>query len=229
SSPRIVLIVPQNETSQNAAVYQTFAESVPSSAWYSAWAPGAQVGAARAGATIGGDPIYAGTMMGESAGSAYVSSALSYADPSLGPDGNTIYLVMLPLGATLDYQFTGVGGHHYAYGSYGDGFALAMGDPGGSTYDSLTEVAAHEIAEAATDTAASGWNITTPGGAAPWSNTPFAIWEGMNEYGGYIEDGDLCQGSTWYEGSSAYQRIYDNDAAAQGGDPCVPALFVPYF
>ncbi len=50
---------------------------------------------------------------------------------------------------------------------------------------------------------------------------------------GRVEAGDACEGSLIWEdggqGDFLYQRIWSNAAVDAGGDPCIPALSVPYY
>jgi hypothetical protein len=56
------------------------------------------------------------------------------------------------------------------------------------------------------------------------------VWWWLN--GGYVEAGDLCEGTRIFVGPNhglELQRIWSNAAARAGGDPCVPALETPYY
>jgi len=39
----------------------------------------------------------------------------------------------------------------------------------------------------------------------------------------------MCEGTRYLDGGFYYQRVFSNQAAALGGDPCVPAIPTPYF
>jgi hypothetical protein len=89
-------------------------------------------------------------------------------------------------------------------------------------------VGSHEVIEAASD----------PGGASfTWGFTPESpststVWQSIAPSGD-VEAADPCQGSLIWEdggnGAFPYQRIWSNSAVDAGGDPCLPALAVPYY
>lgn len=231
-APRVVVVVPQNEASDASALYTGLAQSVAQSAWYGAWSSDyPELGAARDGANLQGPAIAAGTSLDATTGAAYVQKAIAEAnDPTLAPDGATTYVVTLPVGAWLAGQenASGVNGHHWALGAQGDAFALVQRDAQ-SDPQIVVQVATHEIAESMTDTG-NGYALSTQSGSEPWKSSVWAAWEGSDPMaGGYIENGDFCEGSIVYENGLRYQRIYTNRAAKAGGDPCEPALAVPYF
>ncbi len=90
----------------------------------------------------------------------------------------------------------------------------------------LAGIASHEIAEGATDPNDRSYNLgTTP--PLPWTRSVFRSYAPS----GHVEVGDLCEGTRLREGDGgySYQRIWSNAAAADGGDPCVPALPIAYY
>jgi len=80
------------------------------------------------------------------------------------------------------------------------------------------------VIEAASDPALNAW-ILVPGSQV-WTANPFAI----VDYPALLaENADLCPSTRYVEGAFTYTRSYSNAAVLAGGDPCVPALNVPYF
>jgi hypothetical protein len=159
---------------------------------------------------------------------AYIAGAVADGGPA--PNGRTLYLLFLPDGVKLlNSAFTAA---HFPYPSsrqtIGDGFAVVQRTPppGGETQlDALTQIASHEIIEAATDPT---WKSISFGDtpAVPWQDD---IWK-VYQIPGPVEVGDLCEG-TRIRGADGflYQRSWSNLAAQAGGDPCVPALSKPYY
>src|SRR5204862_8266577 len=117
--------------------------------------------------------------------------------------------------------------YHVPYGARGDGMAVLNRCPAGfsSQLEMFEIVAAHEIAEAATDPTGAVWILWVDRG------TPVqqaSLWN-QEETASSVEIGDLCIGTRITEGGHEYQRVFSNRAAQTGGDPCVPALPVPFF
>jgi hypothetical protein len=114
--------------------------------------------------------------------------------------------------------------------SFGDSMAVVLGQQSG-TLDQNTYAASHEFAEAYTDTLGRGqWRYHTADSTKPYvDSVPWVRDTGT------IELADMGAGTVWYErdGKSGvqfeYQRILSNTAAAQGGDPDVPAGIEPYY
>lgn len=94
-----------------------------------------------------------------------------------------------------------------------------------SPLEGLTNLASHEIIEAATDPLGNAWLLAS--GSPPWTASPWA--SGDCPGCSYEEVADFCEGTRYFENGFSYQRIYSDDAAAAGGDPCVPSLSAPYF
>lgn len=231
-APRVVAIVPQNETAQATAAFQDFTNKVGGSSWYATWSTAyPELGAMRPSVFLSGAAIPSGTLLQVSDGFAYVDSTLKSAnDPSLAADGATVYVVFLPEG--VSYQGAqgapGVNGHHYTYDILGDGMGWVQRSATSSLL-SVQAVMSHEIAEAATDTG-KGWRVETTDPKAPWKSSVWAAWEGVSPTkGGFLENGDFCEGTRSVEAGITYQRVYTNRAVKAGGDPCEPALPIPYF
>jgi hypothetical protein len=94
----------------------------------------------------------------------------------------------------------------------------------------LTIVASHEIIESATDPDPPH-GFAMPPELWPQTGTkpPWAVPTWSYLQSGAVEVGDLCQGTVVDEGAYAYQRVWSTTAAAAEGDPCVPALPLPYY
>src|SRR5262249_55967901 len=60
------------------------------------------------------------------------------------------------------------------------------------------------------------------GGNYPWTGSAWYF-----QGGG--ENGDLCVGTSIYDSTYKFQRVWSNTAAAAGGDPCVPAIGDAYY
>jgi hypothetical protein len=221
TEPRLVLLVPSNEDPAAAKDFQAFGAALPNSAWYKAWAPDFGAGAPRATVTIPGAPLDSSTITTLGEGESYIAEALAAADPTLNPDGNTLYLFFAPMGV-YPLGGTSIQGHHWAYGAGGDGWGLIQrGSADENSMSSLEAVASHEYAEAVTDSL-EGFRNIVPAGENPWNYEAWNAWEGVGDEGGFIENGDYCTGTRVQEGSFTYQPIFTNTAAALGGDPCVP-------
>jgi hypothetical protein len=150
-------------------------------------------------------------------------------------DGQSVYMLFLP--ATVALPDPGACGYHTPFSSnpnagLGDSYAIIGHCPGflGETdFDSLGETASHELFEAATDPGLKSYTI----GAElnqPWK---YNIWKTYHSSGA-IELGDLCEGTRVEDsfpdgGGYFYQRMWSNQAAALGLDPCLPHLNQPYY
>jgi hypothetical protein len=133
--------------------------------------------------------------------------------PSPGP--NTLYMVWLRDADTHVGDNYGGGSCTSFEGYHSEAlmphfvYAIVVGCGPVAQYSELEDseaTASHELIEAATDP----YFITAPA----------YILSGVFAYFGEI--GDLCQGRTDHEGDFSYQRIWSNQAAHAGGDPCVP-------
>ena len=166
---------------------------------------------------------------------AYIAMVID-AHPELAPDGRTVYLLYLPDSVILAPTQSIAHGHHFplagSHGALGDAGAVIERNPAAvSELDALTAIASHEIAEAATDRGG-GWGLDTGDGwilaldgRRPWDAS---VWV-ENEVSDKAESADLCGGTRVRIDGFAYQRIFSNRAALDAGDPCVPALDLPYF
>lgn len=175
--------------------------------------------------------------MGLSALRAYVASTIA-SHPEAATDGSTIYLVVYPSGTTFGNGCSFFAAHYVLDPSAPDatptdGLAYVQRcalAPGLSEIDYLTSVASHEIIEALSDAKPStGWVMPTAldgldGTTPPWGISSWSFFQS-----GAVENADLCEGAFVREGGHLYQRVWSTTAARAGGDPCVPALTLPYF
>ncbi len=220
----IVTIVAANET--QAGALEAFAEAIPESGWWAALSGEYGLGAPAVQHWTG--PTLSGAL-GSADLTALVQNAIAAGAPA--PTGNTLYLAFLPQGVTL--AGTTDCGYHQpypdAFSTTGDVAAVIQRcSPFGSDseLDAMTQIASHEIAEGATDPNDRSYNLgTTP--PLPWTRSVFRSYAPS----GHVEVGDLCEGTRLREGDGgySYQRIWSNAAAADGGDPCVPALPIAYY
>ena len=150
------------------------------------------------------------------------------------PVSNTLYVLYLPASATINDPNLGTScsdfvGYHGAFtmGSQQVPYAV-VNECQGQSVAYNTETTAHEVFEAASDP-----GITAFGFYLDLSDPN--TW-GWNDWGGG-EAADLCVdafalgGDATSDGSFTVQRIWSNQFAMAGGDPCnpLPANGAPYF
>jgi hypothetical protein len=240
SHARLVSIVPANGI--NAAGDYAFADALPSSAWWQSFSGEYGIGVSNSSAHLTGAPIVQDVTL--AALEDYVSITLGYpldggadagtvGDAGIPLDGTNIFIVYLPPGrATIPGGFCGF---HTPYpsvkSSIGDNVAVIVDSclrlfPGQTDPAMTTNDASHEIAEAATDPLLNAWRLPAP---SPFSPPTQSAW--MWASSAVFEVGDFCEGARWVDPGSntEYQRIFSASAAADGGDPCLPALGQPYF
>src|SRR5262249_3116358 len=149
----------------------------------------------------------------------YIADAVAAAVPSPAPDGHTVYVLYLPPGSMMvvdgapDTACAGIP-YHTGYGPLGDGMAVLNRCPISfpSQLDMFTAVAAHEIAEAATDSNPNkdpAWEMWSDDASAPWTSS---VWNEV-ELESSAENGDLCISTRVEEQGFAFQRIFSNVAA----------------
>ena len=142
------------------------------------------------------------------------------------PTGKVIYLLY----GTAQDSFEGDFGYHTTFaheqGHLDAAFAPIARPPflmyPESDLDMMTWAASHEIIEAATDFDGTGYRYATPDPA--WSGS---IWASLQ--GGPVEVADVCTAGRVVEGPYYYARVFANDSAICGGDPCLPASAEHYF
>ncbi len=231
---RIVTVIAEDEP--YAAQLQAFGDSIPASPWYASFAAEYGLTGTPTHMLITGAHVASGTSFTQAQMQQYIADTIAAAPSAAAPDGKTVYVLYLPPGTTMvtssgaaDTGCTRVP-YHTAYDAVGDGMALMNRCPGSfpSQLDMFTTVAAHEIAEAATDsspTKSPAWEMWVGSAAAPWQSS---VWNQV-EMENSAEIGDLCIFTHVAYGGASFQRVFSNAAAALGGDPCVPAIPVPYF
>ncbi|MFO0727329.1 MAG: hypothetical protein U1E65_26350 [Myxococcota bacterium] len=167
---------------------------------------------------------------------AYVTDTIT-ANPSVAPDGKSVYMFYLPNNVTIideDYMppepntdCSLYAGYHTMLGNGPDNWAVAQHCSFAASQreqlDDLTLTGSHEIIESLTDPV-DGFYFPVADDMRPWTSD---IWGGFVD--GYEETADLCEGSQIMEGMYLYQRVWSIAAAEASGDPCVPALSEPYY
>jgi hypothetical protein len=183
---------------------------------------------------VTGPHVAPGTSFTQDQMNTYIMNAVQAASPSPVGDGKTVYALYLPPGTVLadssgaPDMTCALRPYHTEFGTTGDAMAVLDRCPSGysSQLEMFEVVASHEIAEAATDPS---W-ASDPAWVMTSGNVPHeaSIWNEV-ETADIAENGDLCLLTRIQEGDVEYQRIFSNVAAQQGGDPCVPALPIPFY
>ncbi len=242
TAPTLVTIVASNDAptdgTDTVANLNAFGDAVPGSAVWGAMSSEYGLGVLTSALHLTGPAIATGAAYTTSQLQAYVSGVLSADGGSVAPpNGNTIYLLYLPNGATFAGRTDS--GYHTAFPSSatstGDQLALVTRFPPVRDQETqlgqLTRVASHEIVESATDPLGRGYHLP------PTTATPYeaGVWNAWDPGSKAIEIGDLCEGTRTFEaadggpdGGWEYQRMWSNAAAGQGGDPCAPPASDPY-
>jgi hypothetical protein len=216
-SLRLVSVVTEGDPLRDG-IY-AFGDALVASDWLKSF--GAEYATATSGTHVHLDGPAVGDTMAVSDMITYVQAL----EPT--PPSQTIYVVYLPpgtnivLGKEQNCGCNSIGGAHTILDAAGDALAYVQ-RCNTSDNDSVTRIASHEVAESLTDSAQHGYYM--PQGNPPWTASVWASFQG-----GGVEIGDLCASTFVTEGQWTYQRIWSNAAAAAGGDPCVPALPVPFF
>jgi hypothetical protein len=230
TAPTLVTIVATND--DLATDLQAFSDVIPASAVWNEVSSEYGVGALTSAVHLTG-PSMSGSYTTDQLRS-YVASVIA-GDAGPAPNGNTVYLLYLPTGATFG-ACSGSCGCHQNYPSdtslQGDSMAFVQRCPpyGEDTQlGELTNAASHEVVEAATNPAGMGYNFRTA--LVAGTSDIWAVFNGAD-----VELADPCEGTRTLEvvdgGPGAgweFQRIWSNTAAAKGGDPCIPAAADPYF
>jgi hypothetical protein len=219
-----------------AAELTAFGDALVHSAWLASWAPEYNVATTGTHVVVTGPHVAPGTSYTQAMMNTYIDNAVQAASPAPTTDGKTVYVFYLPPGTVLQNRdgtpdtACALVPYHIGFHMMGDGMAALNRCPAGFTsqLEMFEVVAAHEIAEAASDprpSASPAWELyVEPGQTAPQAS----LWN-QEEIGNMIENGDECIATRIQEGAVEYQRIFSNVAAQQGGDPCVPALPTPFF
>jgi hypothetical protein len=226
SSMKLVTLFASNDG--DAAFLTGFIEALPSSAWWTS------VGADYGLRSIDAQRPYTGPAITSSVSGddafAYVNAAIAAGNVP-APDGHTLYMLLLPSGHGI--LGSNPCGYHDAFPdtrtTIGDGIAVIRHcppDSGEPRLDRVTKTISHEVIEAATDPTLRSYNLgSTP--QVPWKEDVYH----SVQTDGLVEVADLCEGARLLDrtGGYRYQRSWSNSAALTGGDPCVPAIDVPYY
>jgi hypothetical protein len=248
TAPKIVTVTFPGDA--NATTYNSFGAQAVNNSWWDT----VRAGYCETGTTtcVGDGPGGTSIAVTAAPGSSYTDSADPTAASTLKtyiqsliptpiptPDAQTMLVFYFPASTTITLDGASscqqFGGYHNSLTVGGVNFTYAIVNECPVQAESaLTQVqettfaASHEIVEAATDPfqtqTALGFylNFNDPA-IVPWNNS------------GGGEAADMCvdflglnQDSTT-EGGFTVQRIWNNAAAAAGGDPCVPASTAPYY
>lgn len=216
---RLVVVVAANDGFRDSLF--AFARALPTSRWWPAVATPYGVSPAATAFTVTGPPIAAGTQMTLTDIDAYVQAA-AIDSAGFTADGRTTYLIFLPPGVTCVVgACPPYSAFHTPFGALNAVAVVTRFQ--GATIQSMTLNASHEIIEAATDPEWNAWKLESA--FHPWSASPW----GLDDGGSFEENADMCEGTRYLDGGFYYQRVFANQAAALGGDPCVPAASAPYF
>jgi hypothetical protein len=204
----------------------SYSDALVTSAWWSSIAAAYGSDLAPTSIHLMGPAI--NSDLGASDEVAYIEALLADAGTA-APDGTRVYLLYLPAG--ISFADTDRCGHHAPYptvgASLGDEYAVVQqcSFQNMSTFGYQNITASHLFVEAVTDSTTQGYRLPLP---------PTPVWSGdvwLSVEPPTIEVGDLCVDTRLQEGAQPYyyQRIWLNAAAADGGDPCIPATGAPYF
>jgi hypothetical protein len=224
---RLVTLVPTNDGT-DADAFFAFSSGIGSSRWWQRIAPEWRLGGVSVRANLIGPAITAD--VSDHDVFTYINDIVA-ANANLARDGHTLYMLYLPAGITVvqdgtpNKDCTMFGAYHIAYGTRGDNLAVVQRCFDTFPVENMTVAASHEIIEAATDPNDRGYKLPAIADRDQWQES---VWNAF-ELTGDAELADLCEGTFWIEGSSVYQRVWSNAAAARGGDPCVPELAEPYY
>jgi hypothetical protein len=220
---RLVTIVASNDG--DGAALAAYGDRLVASAWWQTARSVYSLGAATSAHVVGPQLT---TDVTQPQMIAYIQQAIGTGP--LAPDGNTLYVLYLPAGVH-NVGSVPFDAYHAPFPSpaqsRGDAFAVVEKQTpfgGGETALGATErIGSHEIVEAATDPLWTAWSLDAP----PHDVATGTPWQ-VVQVPGPIENGDLCEGTRWFEGSDEYQRFWSNTAVDAGGDPCVPARAAPF-
>ena len=220
---RLVVVVAANDSLRDSLF--AFAKALPTSQWWPQVATSYGVSPTATAFTVSGPAIAPGTQLGLADVFAYVQTA-AIDSAGFSPDGRTVYLIFLPPGVacTGSVRCAINSAFHVIFGN-SDALALVPRNQSlaHSMMEEMTLLASHEIIEAATDPLGNAWRLVS--GTPPWTGSPW----GLDDGGTFEENADMCEDTRYLDGGFYYQRIFTNQAAALGGDPCVPTIPTPYF
>jgi hypothetical protein len=224
---RLVVVVAANDSLRDSLF--AFAKALPTSQWWPQVATPFGVSPTATAFTVTGPPIAAGTQMTVADVTAYVQAA-AVDSAGYAADGRTTFLIFLPTGVScIDGACLIFSAFHRPFGTAArgqfDALAVVARNQSGfrTMMEAMTLNASHEIIESATDPEVTAWKLESP--LHPWTGSPW----GLDDGGNFEENADMCEGTRILDGGFYYQRIFSNQAAALGGDPCVPAIPTPYF
>ncbi len=220
---RLVVVVAANDSLRDSLF--AFAKALPASQWWPQVATPFGISPTATAFTVAGPPIAAGTQMTLADVTAYVQAA-AIDSAGYAADGRTMYLIYLPAGVSCISAGACAlyPAFHVSFRTF-DALAVVARNQSGfrTMMEAMTLNASHEIIESATDPEVDAWKLESP--LHPWTGSPW----GLDDDSNVEENADMCEGTRILDGGFYYQRIFSNQAAALGGDPCVPAIPTPYF
>ena len=178
--------------------------------------------------TVTGPPIAAGTQMTFVDVDAYVQAA-AVDSAGYAADGRAAFLVFLPTGVSCASGglCSTASAFHRAFGTSTrgqfDAVAVVVRSQG-STMEGMTLTASHEIIESATDPEEDAWKLESADHRL--DRQPLGVGRRRKRSKRMRTS---AKGRGYLDGGVYYQRMFSNQAAALGGDPCVPAIPMPYF
>ena len=221
TSARLVTIVPTGDAQADQLF--AFGDALVASDWFTAMGGEYGITAPVGNVNLTGPLVADSFVVSPESVRQYVNATLTAVPDPPMPDGHTIYLFFPP--PTPDCQ-----GHHTQFGDLGDAVAVAQRcGPAAKQVARVGVVASHEVAEAASDTP-DGYRVQRTPGARPWEQTAWLTYNSaINPWQSNVENADLCEGARVKQGSFYVARSFSNQAAMEGGDPCAPALPIPYY
>ncbi len=215
---RLVTLTPSNQSHETEI--ERFTDQVFESSWWGtvSTAYGLDAGAWSTVHLTG--PAMAGTRIDFAEVSTYCLNGLVEAGIPL--DGQTLAIVVLSDNA---YPAEAAA-YHWTLDGTDECATMGFPPDGEGGLGSLAFSMTHEIAEAITDPGYYSYAFQ-----GSWAPPPFfSLWAPP---GIRTEAADLCQDEifdeTFGDGGALYATVWSNAAAADGGDPCIPARPAPYY
>ena len=217
---RLVVVAAANDDLRDSLF--TFGKALATSQWWKDVSAPYRISPTATAVSVVGPAISPGTIPLAEVMAYVQRTAIDSA--GFAPDGRTVYLVYLPPGVRCSGgscdKYTAF---HVPFGATDALAVITRNQPGVPPMLAMTFLGSHEVIEAATDPLFDAWRLNSS--LQPWNATPW----GLDDEGTFSESADLCDGTRYLEGGFFYRRVFSNQAAVLGGDPCVPALPTPYY
>jgi hypothetical protein len=229
-----VLVTVSWSTDPNAGYYESFGDGLGATQYWSSIETGYGVGKATSGpanhVSLTSTPP---TSMSDADVVALITANAGVAGSGWpAPTANTMYVVYLPPGAVLllsgQDACQSVGGYHDSFVLGGQNVAYAAVPQCEGGTGTVTLVASHEIGEGSAD--------PYPSLSPAWLgfDNPHLAWDVFQEF--QDEVGDACEfysSSTFLDTEPGFsftvQRLWSNQSAAAGHNPCLPSDTPVYF